>query len=51
MAGLYLYLCTAIIIFCVLAYKVIHQKKVAKKIAQECEDNVFYDAVKDIRRD
>ena len=51
MAGIYLYLTFLIIIFIFLGYKLIIRKKREKQTYEEREDNVFYDAAKNIRRD
>jgi hypothetical protein len=54
MTGIYLYMMFIILIFAFLIYKflgVLAQKKRDKEAAEEREDNVFYDAAKNIRRD
>lgn len=48
---MYLYLFFLIIIFVFLGYKVMTKKRREKQNYEEREDNVFYDAVKKIRRD
>ena len=51
MAGVYIYLIGAIIAFFYLGYKIYLKRKQEKDALAEREDNVFYDAVKDVRRD
>lgn len=51
MTGTYLYLAIAIIVFVLLLIKVVKKIKHEKESYQEREDNVFYDNVKNIRRD
>lgn len=51
MAGVYFYLFATFIIFVFLLYKVVSRKRQENKNYEEREDNVFYDAVKKVRRD
>lgn len=51
MSGIFLYLTFIIIVFIFLGYKVITKKKREKQAYEEREENVFYDAAKNIRRD
>ena len=51
MNSIYFYLALIFIIFLYLGYKLIKVKKREKKSYEEREENVFYDNVKNIRRD
>ncbi len=51
MSGIFLYLIFLMVIFIFLGYKVITKRRHEKQAAEEREDDVFYDAVKNIRRD
>lgn len=48
---MYLYLAILIVIFVFIGFKVALARRHAKQADEEREDNVFYDAVKNIRRD
>lgn len=51
MSGIYLYLAILIVVFVFLGFKVITKRKHEKQAYEEREDNIFYDAAKNIRRD
>jgi len=51
MNGIYLYLAILIIVFVFLGFKVMTKRRHEKQAYEEREDNVFYDAAKNIRRD
>lgn len=51
MNGLFIYLGIIIFILAFIGYKIFTKKKREKQTYEEREDDVFYDAVKKIRRD
>ncbi|MCK5647817.1 MAG: hypothetical protein KAI22_02970 [Gammaproteobacteria bacterium] len=51
MNGIYFYLTIIIVIVGFLGYKIISKRRQEKQAYDEREDNVFYDAAKNIRRD
>lgn len=50
-SGIYLYLAILVVVFIFLGFKLLNKKRSQKKDYEEREDNVFYDAVKEIKRD
>lgn len=50
-SGIYLYLFILVVVFIFLGYKLFTKTRNQKKDYEEREDNVFYDAVKEIKRD
>lgn len=51
MAGIYFYLLILFLVFAFLLYKFITKRRQEKLDYEEREDNVFYDTVKNIKRD
>ncbi len=51
MNGIYLYLAVIFLVFVFLGYKIFTKKRGEKQAYEEREDDVFYDAAKNIRRD
>jgi len=51
LTGIYFYILALLVIFVFLAYKVYIKRKQERQQYEEREDNVFYDAIKKIRRD
>lgn len=49
--GLYLYLAVILAVFVFLGFKLFTKQRNTKRNYEEREDDVFYDAVKKIRRD
>ncbi|MCK5696738.1 MAG: hypothetical protein KAI02_01160 [Gammaproteobacteria bacterium] len=51
MTMIYLYLIALFIVFIYLAYRLVLKRKRTKETYEDREDDVFYDAAKNIRRD
>lgn len=51
MNGLYLYLAMLIFVMAFLGFKLYHKRKKTRRNYEEREENIFYDAAKNIRRD